>query len=81
MRKIAPFADTQIVLSEGQLSALHAYDYAQSARDDEALRQTKYHLDAWDRHFGRESTLTLRERRNTALRQWAGWIFVDGAGI
>lgn len=75
------YADALIVLTPGQESALAAYDHAMQLRDDQAIRETRYHLDAWDRHFGRESTITLRDRRNAALRRWGAYIFTDGAGI
>ena len=79
MRDFPPFADTLITFTEGQISALQAYD--QTYHDEDARRGTLYHLQAWDRHFGRECTLTLRERRNKAFHAWQGWIFQDGAGI
>lgn len=75
------FEDTQIALTEGQVSALSAYDRAVRDGDDEAIRETRYHLDAWDRHFGRESTILMRDKKVAAERFWSGWVFENGAGI
>lgn len=75
------YADAFIQFTPGQEAALDAYDRARRESDDQAVRETRYHLDAWDRHYGRESTVALRDRRNAALQRWGAYIFADGAGI
>lgn len=79
--KTPQFADCFIQLSPGQLSALAAYDNARCGDDDELLRGISYHLEAWDKHYGRESTLTQRLKRNDALRIWGSYIYENGGGI
>lgn len=76
---IPPFADAVIELSESQKSAIHAYELA--GDDHESRSRILYHIQAWDRHLGRDCTLAMRDRLSRARRVWDGWVFQDGAGI
>jgi hypothetical protein len=75
------YADAFISFTPGQESALAAYDAALQSRDDNVIRETRYHLNAWDRHYGRPCTIEQRDRRDAALRRWGAYIYENGGGI
>lgn len=78
---MSDYRDAFIVLTPGQKSALQALDQARLEHDDEAARSIQYHLDAWDRHLSRPSTISMRDKRNAAIRRYASIIFENGGGI
>ena len=77
MEYIPPFEDYMIKLTEGQLSAVHAYYSA----DEESKGAILYHLQAWDRHYNRPCTLATYRRKQAAQTAWEPWVYSDGAGI
>lgn len=78
---MAPFSDTQIELTAGQIAAINALNQAKLMKDEDAVKGITYHMAAWDKHYGRPSTLYLAERKAHAMREWEPFIFSDGGGI
>lgn len=78
---MSDFADIFIELSEGQKSALACLSQARNEGDDEAVRSIRHHMEAWDRHFGRESTELLARRKADAFRKFGSYLFENGGGI